>query len=120
MAREWPHLVDFDELVRLHREGKLDAYRDDINRQFVDQTPERSDRRHDVELLLFQMQAVQARSKNGLGASLRLSQMMLQKLDELGGFFCSQKKPAKQKSGRCEEAVGGGARILPFRHQEDS
>ncbi|WP_310695627.1 DUF3135 domain-containing protein [Marinospirillum sp.] len=110
--------MDFDELVRLHREGKLEAYRDEMNRQFVNQTPERRGRRHRVEQLLFQIQAAQTRSKNGLGASLRLSKMMFQKLDELNGFFCAQKNSSKQNPEAKKKVAS--AQILAFTDQEDS
>lgn len=75
-------LPSFDELVKLHQAGVLDAYIEKANRDFMDAIPEGSEMRRILEQLQFQIQGVRARHQ-GLGRVVALTGLMNERLLEL-------------------------------------
>lgn len=79
-------LPSFDEMVKMHQEGRLDALLEAKNKEFMDSVPENAATRHGLERLQFQISGLRARHQ-GLGRVLALSRLMHMKFEKMGGLL---------------------------------
>lgn len=76
-------LPSFDEMVKIHQEGRLDELLEAKNQEFMAAVPEDAKIRPGLERLQFEMRGLRARHQ-GLGRVLALSRLMHEKFGQMG------------------------------------
>lgn len=82
MAARNLELPSFEEMVRLHQQGKLDDLLEEKNNEFMAAVAQDARERHGLERLQFQILGLRARHQ-GLGRVIALSRLMHEHLAQM-------------------------------------